>query len=307
MRGLAQATIELITFAKMLLADFHPMTLRHVHYAVFSAARIKYDNTHNEYRRLGRATTKARRNFRALQLAGEPESDLLDSSVLIPGAWIVDELRVSEMVSMWDDLDGYLDAVRSSYRRDSWQDQPHHVEVWSEKAAVLGTLRPVTQRYGVRLRPCRGFGSCGMETEIGDLFEGIDKPITILYVGDHDASGDDIPRDIRKRAEAASGKTVHMVRLAIHPEDIVRFNLPPQKIKDKDPRAAAFRRKYGENAATIELDALPVEELRRRVREAIEELIDWDLWNRQVDIQEVELASIRDFADRVKNLPQVGR
>jgi hypothetical protein len=55
----------------------------------------------------------------------------------------------------------------------------------------------------------------------------------------------------------------------------------------------------------VELDALPVEELRRRVREAIEGLIDVDLWNRQVDVQEVELKCIADFADTVKNLPQV--
>jgi hypothetical protein len=303
MRGLAKETIELIMFARLLLEQLHPMTLRQLHYAVFSAAKIAYENTHNEYRRLGRATTRARRDYRALELAGE--TDLLDSSVLIPGAWIIDELRESEIVSMWNNLDGYLDAVRSSYRRNNWQDQPHHVEVFSEKGAVLGSLRPVTQEYGVRLRPCRGFGSCGMETEIGDLFEGIDKPITMLYVGDHDASGDDIPRDIRKRAEAASGKAVHMVRLAIHPEDIVRFNLPPQKIKPKDPRAAAFMRKYGDNAPTIELDALPVDELRNRVRSAIEGLIDWDLWNHQIDVQEVELRCIRDFADRVKNLPQM--
>jgi hypothetical protein len=290
-------------FARMLLAELHPMTLRQLHYAIFSAAKIVYENTKADYRRLSRVTSMARRDYRAIELAGR--TDALDSEVLIPGAWIVDELRESEIASMWDNIDRYLDAVRKSYRRNSWQDQPQHVEVFSEKAAVLGSLRPVTEAYGVRLRPCRGFGSCGMETEIGDLFEEIAKPITILYVGDHDASGDDIPRDIRRRVEAASGKAVRMVRLAIHAEDIVKFHLPPQRIKDSDPRAAAFKRKYGDDAPTIELDALPVEELRRRVREAIEDLIDWESWKRQVAVERVELECIARFADTVKNLPQV--
>jgi hypothetical protein len=53
------------------------------------------------------------------------------------------------------------------------------------------------------------------------------------------------------------------------------------------------------------LDALPVGEVRGRVRNAIQELIDFELWNRQVAVQEVELKCIAEFADTVKNLPQL--
>jgi hypothetical protein len=207
----------------------------------------------------------------------------------------------------WKDAAEFMETVRTAYRRDSWQDQPHHIEVWAEKNAVLGSLRPVTREYGVRLRQCRGFGSCGMESQIGELFEDIDKPITVFYLGDHDPSGDDIPRDIHRRAQLASGKEIRIIRLGIHKEDIQKFRLPPQKIKDTDSRAKAFRKKYGKNAATVELDALPVEELRRRVREGIEGLIEWDSWNRQTQVQEVELKCIADLADTVKNLPQVSQ
>ena len=44
----------------------------------------------------------------------------------------------------------------------------------------------ITQELGVMLRACRGFGSTGMEGQIGNLFGGIKKPITIYYIGDHD-------------------------------------------------------------------------------------------------------------------------
>jgi hypothetical protein len=302
MRGLSTRTIELILFARALLAEFNPMTLRQLHYAIFSAAMIAYDNKKADYKRLSRVTSKARRLYRAHELAGVPEH--LMPSHAIPPDWIVDEIREAELVSMWKDMHGYMETVRRSYRRDNWQDQPNHCEVWSEKATLLGSLRPITEEYGVRLRVCHGFGSTGQESQIGDVFEGIDKPITVFYVGDHDPSGRDIQRDIHKRAQLASGRDFEMVKLAIHPADIRTFNLPPQKIKLTDSRARGFQKQFGKKAPTVELDALPVEELRRRVTEAVKNLIDFDLWNRQVTVQTAELDCIARFADTVKNLPQ---
>jgi hypothetical protein len=98
-----------------------------------------------------------------------------------------------------------------------------------------------------------------------------------------------------------------MIRLAIHPEDIKAFNLPPQRIKPTDSRAAKFKRRFGAKAPTAELDALPVTVLRQRIREAIEDQIGFELWERQVAIHEVELQCIADFANRVKSLPQCRR
>jgi hypothetical protein len=149
-----------------------------------------------------------------------------------------------------------------------------------------------------------GSSSSGLFKDLA-LFEGIDKPITIFYLGDHDPSGVDIQRDIHRRAQAATGKEIEMIRLAIHLSDIKAFILPPQKIKASDSRATGFKQKFGNKAPTVELDALPVDELRRRVRNAIEGFIDFEPWNRQVAVQEVELKCIADFADTVKNLPQL--
>jgi len=145
-----------------------------------------------------------------------------------------------------------------------------------------------------------------MEDQVSRLFEGIDKPIVVFYIGDHDASGDLIGEDMHQRVEIASGASFEMKRLAIHAEDIKAFSLPPQKIKDKDARAKRFRKKFGRNAKTVELETLPVAELKRRVEGAIEQRIDWDRWNRQIMVQDAELASIAEFADRMKNLPQIG-
>jgi hypothetical protein len=292
-------TVELIAFARELLAARHPMTLRQLHYTIFSAAKIDYRNTQADYKRLSRATTKARRQYRFVELRGLSESFEFG----IPHNWIVDELREAEMVNVWEDAPGYIDTVRVSYRRDLWQDQPAYCEVWSEKATVLGSLRPVTQKLGVMLRACRGFGSTGMEGQIGSLFESIQKPIHIFYLGDHDPSGHDIERDIYLRTQEASGKNFTMTRLAIYRDDIQRFHLPPQTIKSTDSRSVRFQQRFGRQAPTVELDALPVDELRSRVRKAIEALIDGRSWNRQIAIQETELKSISEFAEQVRSLP----
>ena len=180
----------------------------------------------------------------------------------IPSNWIVDELRQGERVNVFENTAEYIEVIGESYRRDCWQSQNCYVELWGEKATVLGSLRPIANKWGLMLRVCRGFGSAAMEDQIGRLFEGIGKPITVFYVGDHDASGVLIEQDMHRRVQAASGVDFDMVRLAIHGQDIARFRLPPQRIKDTDSRAAAFRKRFGENAATVELEALSIQELK---------------------------------------------
>jgi hypothetical protein len=302
MRGLSKTTKELTEYAYTLLEEDHPQTLRQLHYAIFSRGEIHYQNDKASYVRLSRATTLARRRYRDAELYIGYECD----SLCIPPDWMVDETRQPEEVSVWKDAAAYVETVRRCYRRDNWQDQPQHVEVWAEKATILGAIRPVARKWGITLRVCHGFASAGMEQDIGSFFEGIDKPIKIFYAGDHDPSGHVIEEDLHRRVEKASGRKFDMERLAIHAVDIADFNLPPQRIKTSDSRAAGFKRRFGAEAATVELDALPAAELRRRVEEAVTNLIDFKAWNRQVQVQEVELASIASFMDTIKNLPQAG-
>lgn len=133
----------------------------------------------------------------------------------------------------------------------------------------------------------------------------LEKEITIFFLGDHDPSGRSIEEDIHLRAQAAAGRDFRMERLAIHEQDIRLFNLPPQRIKTSDSRARSFRKRFGHDAPTVELDALPADELRRRVEQAVTGLIDPERWRRQVAVQQVELNCIVEFAERIKNLPQV--
>ncbi len=301
-RGLSARTKGLIDYACKVLAESHPQTLRQLHYAIFSRSEIEYENNEASYKRLSRATTKARRLHRAWELRAD-DSPCPDNC--IPQGWLVDETRVSHSVSVWRDPAEFIDTVKGAYRRDNWADQPNHVELWCEKGTVVGALHPLAKELGVTLRVCKGFASVGLETKVGEYFEVVDKPITVLYLGDHDASGVLIESDIHHRVETASGVRFRMIRLAIHPSDITRFNLPPQKIKDTDTRAHSFRARFGADAATVELDALPADELRRRVRDAVTGLLDLEAWNRAIRVQAVEFNCIAQFAERMRNLPEL--
>jgi hypothetical protein len=63
---------------------------------------------------------------------------------------IVDETRELERVATWDVPEEYAaDATARDYRRDFWNQQPHRVQVWSEKGTVRGVLKPVLDHYAV--------------------------------------------------------------------------------------------------------------------------------------------------------------
>ena len=139
------------------------------------------------------------------------------------------------------------------------------------------------------------------ELELATLFDSITKPIKIFYVGDWDPSGLDIVRDLLCKIRRYQKTTNYpkLIRVGIHREDITAYNLPPCRIKEKDPRSEEFEKKYGPD--TVESDALPPAELRQRIKDAVQELIDVPLWNRKLKVEEAEFRSIKEFAERFKS------
>jgi hypothetical protein len=199
---------------------------------------------------------------------------------------------------VFDDIQDGLRTLRNSYRRDYWSAQPSHVEVWAEKDAITGAIQPVTYELGVTMRVSRGFTSTTRVHEIASEFAAISMPVHVYYLGDHDPSGRAIELDLYDRVSKCDGVSFHMERLAILEQDIRRFKLPPLRVKLQDPRAAGFRRTFGNQA--VELDALPPDELRRRVREAVESHIDGEAWTRALAVERAEKESIENFVGRWK-------
>ncbi len=274
-RGKWTATTELVEQAKRILAAERPATIRQLFYRLVSVEAL--ENSVPDYKKLSRVMSDAR------------------ESGQVPFSWIVDRSRPTYAPTVFDNLKDGLTALRNCYRKDYWQDQIAHVEIWAEKDAIIGSIEPVTNELGVTVRVSRGFTSTTRVYEIASAFARIVRPIFVYYLGDHDPSGQAIELDLYDRI-SSYGPHFPLTRLAIREKDIDDFNLPPLRIKASDTRAAAFRRKLG--ARCVELDALPPEELRSRVRQAIEEQIDEEAWGRALAIEKAEQESITSIVGR---------
>ncbi len=273
-------TTELIDAASAILDTQQPMTIRQLFYRLVSTGLIPNDRKH--YQLVSRIMTKARDDGR------------------IPFQYITDRSRPAYVPNVFEDAADYAEGVRRGYRKDYWATQPNHVEIWVEKDAIIGSIEDVTDQLGVTVRVGRGFLSTTRAHEIAERFRAIDKPITVFYLGDHDPSGQAIETDLFGRIQQYGSGHFELKRLAIFKKDIADYNLPPLRIKQTDSNAATFSKKYGNDC--VELDALPPDVLRERIKVAVEGLIDFDTWNRAKATEEVEFESIRSTVAIWQNL-----
>jgi hypothetical protein len=175
---------------------------------------------------------------------------------------------------MWTGLPDFFEAVRGSYRRDVWQDQPAYLEVWLEKDALSGIFEEVLDPYGVTLNVGRGFDGWSSIHGAAERYRARQvrgRPTSVLYFGDFDPSGEDMFRSLRERL-ADRGATPELVKVALTFEDIQRYDLPPDFTKATDTRAAKFVAKYGDLA--VELDALPGSVLRQQLESEVGSRMD---------------------------------
>ncbi len=98
----------------------------------------------------------------------------------------------------WESIEDILNAAIDQFRSFWWRDQPYHVEVWLEKRALRRIFYPITNGYDVYLCTGGGYQSWSEVWAARARFlarKGSD--LKILYFGDLDPSGKDMPRDIR--------------------------------------------------------------------------------------------------------------
>jgi len=275
-RGMATKTLDLIEAATEILERTQPATVRGVCYQLFNR-RIIPDMSKGSTDRVSRALVRARE-------AGT-----------IPWAWIVDDTRAVELAATWDDPDAYMETVTDSYRRDRWSGQPQRLMIVSEKGTVGGVLRPVIRRWGLPFAVYHGFGSATAVMDLAGRSVADRRPLTILYVGDHDPSGRymsdaDLPGRLERYGGAAAIKRVAVTAPQIAADGLLTFSAD-QKLKDA--RHAWFARTHG--GTCCELDAMDPNRLRERVEAAVVAHLDVAAWERAGATEEAEVASLRDF------------
>lgn len=287
-RGKSEKTLILVEAARRILKEIQPASVRAVCYRLFIVGLIPD---------MGKNSTGGV----SKQLVWARETGL------IPWDWIVDETREAERVSTWKNPEQIIRAAVNGYRRDYWQDQPRRVEVWSEKGTVRGTVAPVLNEHGVTFRVMHGYGSATSIYGIAQETMDNSKPLTVLYVGDHDPSGLHMSEVDLPARLARYGGEAHIERIALEAADVAPGTaLPSFAAIDKkgDSRYAWFVKHYGSRC--WEVDALSPVILRQRLEERITDLLDIGAWNHAVKIEEAETESMQDFMGKFKSILSPG-
>jgi hypothetical protein len=236
---------------RKIVDEFKPVTVRQVFYQAVNRALVPKSETKG-YR-------VVQRRLVVLREAG-----------VIPHGQIVDGTCYVHGYSRYHDLDEFTTYAAGLYRKDYWSAAEVNVEVWLEKDALKGVLVPtVVDECGLALHVTRGFASITYLQEAAEDIERDGRPTYVYVLTDFDPSGVSIAEKVEEELTArAPFSEIIVERLAVDREQIDRWNLPTRPTKANDTRAAKFRRLHGTDS--VELDAIPPDELRKLVRDAID-------------------------------------
>lgn len=282
MRGISKLSKDLIDASYQILEEIQPASVRAVCYKLFTMGIIPNMSKGST----GRVSKK-------LVYAREQG--------LIPWEWIVDETRAAEKAQTWADTSSIIKAAVNGYRRDYWQEQPYRVEVWSEKGTVRGTLSPILDEYGVTFRAMHGYSSATVINAIAEESNSSNKPLIAFYCGDFDPSGKHMSDIDLPGRLARYGANITIERISLLESDVFDGDLPHFEAVSKsgDTRFQWFIDNFGNKC--WELDAMSPVTLRERVEDSILYKLDIEAWNRAIDIEQVQKASLQQFHQSWKN------
>jgi hypothetical protein len=282
MRGISKLSKDLIDASYQILEEIQPASVRAVCYKLFTMGIIP---------NMSKASTG--KVSKKLVYAREQG--------LIPWEWIVDETRTADRTQTWEDTSSIITAAVNGYRRDYWQEQPYRVEVWSEKGTVRGTLSPILDEYGVTFRAMHGYSSATVINEIAEESNRSNRPLIAFYCGDFDPSGKhmsdiDLPRRLERY-----GANITIERIALLESDVFDGDLPYFEAVSKsgDTRFQWFVHNFGHKC--WELDAMSPVTLRECVQSSIICKLDLEAWDRAIEVEQVQKASLQQFHQSWKN------
>jgi len=278
---------DIIRAVNEILREYNmPLTLRQIYYRLVAMNLI--ENKLNSYKALSRMLVEAREKGLVPEHMIEDRARSThggDWGYRSPEQFVQGE--VSDFKECWQ-----------RYTRPLWETQGSYIEVWVEKDALSRLVSDVADRFRVKTCVGRGYSSYTYVRDAVNRFKPMcEKVCTILYFGDHDPSGLDITRDLGRRMSDYGAPFVDIRRVALLPEQIERYDLPPAPVKMSDVRSAAFIKEHG--TGVVELDAVEPKELQRMIHDAIRSEINIEEWNRVVNKIDVEQEQVRESISKI--------
>lgn len=266
-----RATLEMLGKIDTIATDYMEnkglvLSVRQLYYRLVSYGFI--ENTQKSYKNIANIVNDGR-------MAGLIDWDAIE-----------DRTRYTRSNTHWNAPQEILRAAADSYMNDRRRTQPYYVEAWVEKDALIGLLEHTAYKMDVPCFSCRGYPSTSAMRDAAERFKterDNRQGCFIIYAGDHDPSGLDIPRDIQDRL-FDFGADVHVQRIALTMEQVKQYNPPPNPAKETDTRAAGYIKQHG--VYSWELDALEPEVLTDLYTRAINALTDADLYQQAIRAEE---------------------
>lgn len=258
-------SVNLLAIIDRITTDYmskgYTLTVRQCYYQLVAGGYIP--NTQNSYQAIAALINDGR-------MAGLIDWDAIE-----------DRTRYTRSLSHWSSAAEMIYTAARSYRMDKRADQPVYIEAWIEKDALIGVVEQTANKYDVPCFSCRGYPSISALREAAQRFmqESDRERRVILYAGDHDPSGLDIPRSIQESLETF-GADVEVIRIGLTKEQIDAAGAPPNPAKDTDKRYKKYVQEHG--GTCWELDALDPETLSNLYAQSIDRLTDWTLYKSAV-------------------------
>jgi hypothetical protein len=247
------------------------ITLRQLHYRLLSMPGLGYGMAAKDYVYLSALTAEARRSGSFPALA--------------------DETRSIEVTPSWASPAEVLAVIAQQYRRDRTEGQSYFIVLGGEKRAMLAQFRQWYPDLGVPFIALSGNASQTYVDEVADFVVADGRKSVLLYVGDLDASGEDIERDFRKRCPVWD----HVERIAVTESQIIELGLPKNPGNPNDTKRKPFIDMHG-SLFQVEVEAIPPNELRRLYDEALAHWWDQSAWNRVVEAEDAERRQLEALA-----------
>lgn len=253
----------------------HPVTVRQVYYR--AVVKEIVPKTESGYKTIGKIITELR------------------ESEVIPWDWIVDNTRRVIEYQMFNSASAALFHCAQTFTRDPWCDADVSVAIWMEKDALAGVLETITLPLGVPLFVLKGFGSLSFIKEAAERFNEAERQVYCYHLGDFDPSGRGARVALEDRLNEFCAVPMHFKSLALDQTQIDDWELPSRETKVSDTRLEWFVREFGTDKRiktldrdiagmtktekqdyllelspeSVELDAIPPDQLRGLVRGAI--------------------------------------
>ncbi|MFD4483469.1 hypothetical protein ACFWPU_46290 [Streptomyces sp. NPDC058471] len=245
--------VQVVERARQVAAAYEtPVTLRQLFYRLAAREEV-IPNQPWAYRRLSSKLAESRR--------GGFGPELVDTTRQVhePPAWSGAGALVAELPRL--------------FRLDRTRGQAVALYVCAEKDTLRAQFADWLDELGVPVLVVRGFASEPYAQLVRRRTAADRRPAVLLYVGDWDASGEDVERDWVAR----TGCWAQVQRVVLTRDQVEEYALPPTAGKASDPRWPAWARRHGydrQHPVQWEVEALDAAELRRLVLAAVDRYID---------------------------------